>query len=60
MASGWLGENIYIFLILLQETGPTKEPQAFQEIDAKEVVLSVGIYHPRKVGRAFIILKILL
>jgi len=34
----------------LQESGRTKEPQAFQEIELNEVVLSVGIHHPRKVG----------
>lgn len=33
---------------LIKETGPTKEPQAFQEIRTNEVVLSVGIHHPRK------------
>ena len=33
-----------------QETLPTKEPQAFEDIKMNEVMLSVGIYHPRKVS----------
>jgi len=33
---------------LVKESGRTKEPQAFQEIELNEVVLSVGIHHPRK------------
>ncbi|XP_068695251.1 snRNA-activating protein complex subunit 3-like [Montipora foliosa] len=33
---------------LVKETLPTKKPQAFEDIKTNEVVLSIGIYHPRK------------
>lgn len=34
----------------IQEVAPTKEPLVFEEVKSDEVVLSVAIYHPRKVS----------
>ena len=34
----------------IQEVAPTKEPLAFDEVKSDEVILSVAIYHPRKVS----------
>lgn len=34
----------------IQEVAPTKEPLAFEEVKTDEVILSVAIYHPRKVS----------
>ena len=41
---------IVLCLNYIQEVAPTKEPLVFEEVKSDEVVLSVAIYHPRKVS----------
>ena len=41
---------IILCLNYIQEVAPTKEPLAFDEVKTDEVILSVAIYHPRKVS----------
>ena len=43
-------KTTYSVLNGLQETGPAKVVQQFEEISGPEVAVSVGIYHPTKVA----------